>query len=230
MEQLTFELAPAAPPTFTNFAVGRNAEAVAALRRLAAGQETPAVVFVWGAVGAGCSHLLQATVEAARAAGRAAAYCPTPAAAPGEPPDVAAIVAVDAIATADALTQGTLFTLFNRLADTGGTLVAAASLPPARIELRADVRSRLGSGLVYEIVPLRDEEKPAALAAYAEARGMRLDPDVIAYLLVHGRRDMPSLLATLDALDRRSLAAQRPVTLALARTWLHASPGGDAAS
>lgn len=223
MEQLTFELAPAEPPAFANFAVGRNGEAVAALRRVAAGQEAPSVLFVWGAAGVGCSHLLQATVAAAHAAGRVAVYCSTPAVAPGEPPDVAAVCAVDEVATADASVQGVLFTLFNRLADTGGTLVVAAPRPPARLDLRADLRTRLGSGLVYEIVPLRDEEKPAALAAYARARGMHLADDVIAYLLVHGRRDMPSLLATLAALDRASLAAQRPVTLALVRAWLQRS-------
>ena len=37
-----------------------------------------------------------------------------------------------------------------------------------------------------------------------------LSDDVIDYLLRHGRRDMPSLLATLAALDRQSLATKRP--------------------
>ncbi len=226
MEQLVFELGVPEPPAFTNFAVGRNGEAVATLRRLAAGGEAPPVVLLWGAPGAGCSHLLQATVAAA--SGRTAIYCASPASAPGEPPDVAALVAVDDVGTADAAAQQALFTLFNRLADSGGTLVAAAGAPPARLPLRDDLRSRLGSGLVYEIVPLQDEEKPAALAAYARARGMRLEDDVIAYLLTHGRRDMPSLLAALAALDRLSLAAQRPVTVGLLRTWLQRTLAVDA--
>src|SRR5690606_33800457 len=95
-----------------------------------------------------------------------------------------------------------------------------SAAPPARLGLRADLRSRLGSGLAYEVVPLADADKPAALAAYARSRGIVLDDDVIAYLLAHGRRDMPSLLATLAALDRESLAAKRPITVPLLRAWM----------
>jgi DnaA family protein len=57
------------------------------------------------------------------------------------------------------------------------------------------------------VVPLADKDKSVALAAYATAR-IQLSDDVIAYLLAHGRRDMPTLVATL-ALDRHSLATQR---------------------
>ncbi len=85
----------------------------------------------------------------------------------------------------------------------------------------------LGWGLVYEIAPLSDAEKPAALAAYAQQRGFRLTDDVIGYLLAHGRRDMPALLATLAALDRHSLAAKRPITVPLLRDWLQREIGLD---
>ena len=67
---------------------------------------------------------------------------------------------------------------------------------------------------------MADADKPAALARYAEERGFRLSDDVIAYLLAHGRRDMTTLVATLAALDRYSLAAKRPITVPLLRTWL----------
>lgn len=220
MEQLPFELAVPELPTFANFITGRNGEAVDLLRRLAAGEATVSCVLLWGGAGAGRSHLLQAAVAAALEGGRPAAYCTGPAAAPAEPPDVGAVVAVDDIDTADVVAQGHLFTLFNRLADTGGHLVAASAAPPARLPLRADLRSRVQSGLAYEIVPLADADKPAALAAYARSRGIDLDGEVIAYLLAHGRRDMSSLLATLAALDRESLAAKRPITVPLLRAWM----------
>lgn len=220
MEQLPFELVVPESPAFANFAVGRNDEAVDLLLRLAEGKAPASSVLLWGAPGAGRSHLLQAVVAAAVATGRPATYCASPAAAPAEPPDVGALVAVDDIDTADTAAQGHLFTLFNRLADTGGHFAAASSAPPARLALRADLRSRLGAGLAYEIIPLADDDKPAALAAYARTRGIELDADVIAYLLAHGRRDMPSLLATLAALDRESLAAKRPITVPLVRAWM----------
>jgi hypothetical protein len=43
---------------------------------------------------------------------------------------------------------------------------------------------------------------------------------VQAYVLRHGRRDLPSLLGLVDLIDRHSLEVQRPVTLALARDVL----------
>ncbi len=92
--------------------------------------------------------------------------------------------------------------------------------PPARLALREDLRTRLALGLVFEVIPLADADKPQALAAFARERGFRLSDDVIAYLLAHGRRDMPSLVATLAALDRHSLATQRGITVPLLREWL----------
>ncbi len=105
-------------------------------------------------------------------------------------------------------------------------------VPPARLPLRDDLRTRLGWGLVYEVVPLADADKPAALAAYARARGFALSADVIAYLLAHGRRDMPTLVATLAALDRHSLATKRPITVPPAGEWLQRGLGltGQASS
>ncbi|MFO1414419.1 MAG: DnaA regulatory inactivator Hda [Burkholderiales bacterium] len=217
MEQLTFALAAPEPPSFENFIVGPNGEAVARLRLAARGELAERVVLLWGAPGAGRSHLLRAVVGAAA---RPALYCPGPAAAPAEPPDPGALVAVDDVGQADAAAQGRLFTLFNALQESGGLLVAAADVPPARLPLRDDLRSRLGWGLVYELLPLADADKPAALAAHARERGFRLPDEVIAYLLAHGRRDMASLVATLSALDAYSLAAKRPITLPLVREWL----------
>jgi len=43
---------------------------------------------------------------------------------------------------------------------------------------------------------------------------------VIDYLLRHGRRDMRSLLATLAALDRKSLATKRAITVPMIKDWL----------
>ena len=89
------------------------------------------------------------------------------------------------------------------------------------------MRTRLGWGLVYEALPLADEEKPAALATYARQRGFDLSAEVIDYLLRHGRRDMPSLLATLVELDRLSLASKRAVTVPLLKQWLQQDRGHE---
>jgi DnaA family protein len=46
---------------------------------------------------------------------------------------------------------------------------------------------------------------------------MPLDASVLDYLLRHGRRDLPSLMAMLNNLDRVSLEQKRPPTLPLLR-------------
>jgi len=219
-EQLTFELAPEPAPTFANFVAGPNAEACEALVRFAAALLRETGVLVWGAPGAGKSHLLQAMSAAAAGAGRPVRHCARAADVSDAPPEARALVTVDDVDSADAAAQGRLFTLFNALAATGGQLAVAASVPPARLPLREDLRTRLGWGLVYEVVPLADEAKPAALATFARQRGFRLGDDAIAYLLGHGRRDMASLVRSVIALDAHSLAHKRPITVPLIRAWL----------
>ncbi len=230
-EQLVLELAPPEPPSFVNFVAGANGEAIEALTRLANGAMPETGLVLWGAPASGKSHLLLATVRACTARGRNALALPDPGAVALRDIEELAmhdLVAVDAIDTADTAAQGVLFTLFNALADRGGHLLAASRVPPARMTVREDLRTRLGWGLVYEIAVLDDADKPAALVAHARQRGFNLSPEVVRHLLLHGRRDMATLLATLAALDRHSLATKRPVTVAMLRTWLDGHPAGSA--
>ncbi|MDR2244642.1 MAG: DnaA regulatory inactivator Hda [Burkholderiales bacterium] len=250
MQQLIFDLYPAAPPSFDNFVVGHNDEALAAVRdfvetfpplspcgRGVGGEgESPEHLsrqrtndfekylglFLWGASGSGKTHLLQAAQAQASAAGfsvhmlaRNNAFPPLPEL--SAPP---ALWLVDDVDNVDDDLQSYLFTLYNALRENGGGLLVSASVPPARLTLREDLRTRLGWGGIYEIVTLRDEDKLQALIAHADARGLRLPAEIVAYLLKHSRRDMRSLVAVLDALDRHSLSLKRPLTLPLVREWL----------
>src|SRR5512143_22087 len=228
MEQLVFDLAPPEPPSFANFLPGRNAEAVAALARFAAGDATTTGILLWGVAGAGKTHLLRACVAAAALRGAAATYVADPGALAATDADVLgerAVVAVDALDDAAPDAQARLFTLFNRLQAEGRHLVGASRAPLASLGLREDLRSRLGWGLVHEVLPLADDDKPAALAAYARSRGFAIPDDVFRYGLAHGRRDMPTLIGALAALDRHSLAQQRPITVRMIRDWLQRDVG-----
>jgi DnaA family protein len=73
---------------------------------------------------------------------------------------------------------------------------------------------------VYQVHGLTDEEKAQALERHAAARGFTLPREVTDWLLRHGRRDLPWLVAVVDALDRHSLETKRPVTLPLLREIL----------
>ena len=222
-DQLVFDLAATEPPSFSNFLPGRNAEALASLEALAAGGSTETGILLWGAPGVGKTHLLCAVARAAAAHGASAAYIADPGMLLAQDAGSLAtktVVAVDRVDLATPDAQAIAFRLFNAQKERGGHLLAASRVSPPALPLREDLRTRLGWGLVYEILPLDDAEKAAALAAYAAQRGLRLGDDVIGYLLAHGRRDMQALLETLSALDRHSLAVKRPITVPLLRDWL----------
>ncbi len=221
MEQLVFEFAAPEPPRLANFLPGGNVELIAALARFATGEPGETGFLLWGAPGAGKTHLLQATAVLAADAGVGTRFYAGPEAmAADQDRPGRGLVLIDRIDSADPAATGRIFTLYNELKQHGGRMLAASRAPLARLPLREDLRTRLGWGLVYEVLALTDDEKAVALVTYAAQRGFRLSAEVINYLLRHGRRDMRTLMATLGALDRLSLAAKRPVTVPLLKLWL----------
>jgi DnaA family protein len=224
LEQLVFELAPPEPALLSNFLPGRNRELVAALTVFASGAGSDPGFLIWGASGVGKTHLLRGAVALGAERGIEAHFHQEPGTVAADlAHESAMLVAVDRIDEADAEAAALIFTLYNALKQRGGRLLAASRTPLAVIPLREDLRTRLGWGLVYEALPLADDEKPAALATFARQRGFDLSAEVIDYLLRHGRRDTGSLLAAVTALDRLSLAAKRPITVPLLREWLQAT-------
>jgi DnaA family protein len=129
--------------------------------------------------------------------------------------DLLQVVAVGAVEALDELAQIALFALYNRLRENGGVLLVSGASAPAHLQLRDDLRTRLGWGLVYQVQALSDEEKALALNQHAQARGLTLPPEVTHYLLRHGRRDLPSLLGVLDALDEHCLRLKRAPSVPL---------------
>ena len=223
MKQLLLDIAPPPAPTLDNFVPGRNGELVIALYALANGASHERFIYLWGAAGSGCSHLLRAVLDAARRNGRRTAWFDSAAAAFDAAEDM--FYAVDDVHRLGPEAQIAMFNLYNRIRGGSGVLIVGGNAPPAQLRLRADLVTRLASGLVYQVHGLNDDEKSAALRRHAEARGFRLSPEVADYVLRHARRDMPSLLALLDALDRHSLETKRAITMPLLRELLETRPG-----
>ena len=224
MEQLVFELAVPEPPSFANFLAGRNAELVDALSAFVTGGSETGML-IWGGPGVGKTHLARAAIALAEDRGLGTRMFAHPREIDDEAlasvrASAARVIAIDGIDLADQAAAARLFTLYNEIKERQARLIATSRTPLAALSLREDLRTRLGWGLVYELLTLEDDAKPAALAVYARGRGIVLSDDVIEYLLRHGRRDMPSLLATLVSLDRQSLATKRPITVPLLKAWL----------
>jgi len=193
MQQLPLGLSQGAEPAFDNFIAGRNAEALARVRALAAGTLGERIVYLWGEPGSGRSHLLHAAARANPA-----------------------LVIADDVEALDAEGQQALFVAINE----GGAVLAAGAEPPARLGLRADLATRLAWGLVYQLVALGDEDKARHLKSVAAARGLQLSNDIVGYLLTRLPRDMRSLQAVMEVLDRYSLMRKRPLTLPLVKEAL----------
>jgi DnaA family protein len=239
MQQLLLQLAPPPAPTLGNFVPGRNGAALQALCDIARGAGRERFVYLWGEPGSGRSHLLRGLAQAA-CGGKGLYLCATPGGSMAADNRIAAddviavdnmiavdnviavgnVIAVDDVQDLSASDQIELFDLYNRVRAGAGALVASGDAAPAQLALREDLRSRLAWGLALQLHPLSDAEKAAALRQQARARALNLPEDVVAYLLRHARRDMASLIAILDALDRYSLEQKRPVTLPLVRDAL----------
>lgn len=218
MRQMLLDWGLDQPQTLDTFVPGRNQELAQMLRTLQ--NSAPAAperfVYLWGEHGAGKTHLLKALSLHAKAR----------------------YIATDADADAFLYSQDTVlyllddcdqlaadaqiaaFALFNQVRENNACLITAGSVAPAFLAVREDLRTRLGWGLIYQVHGLTDEEKIDALTRTAQSRGLTLSPGVIPYLITHYHRDMRSLAAMLDALDRYSLETKRPVTLPLLRELL----------
>ena len=206
MKQLVLDLIPTPAPSLANFVAGQNAEALAAIGAIV-DLTTPfaaKLIYLWGAPACGKSHLISACIGAGFA-----------------PFDVSGALAanhrfaVDDAQTLKEIPQQALFDLINRQQVSGGALIVSGNVAPRDLAFRRDLASRLGSGLVFQLHPLSDSEKAAALHAHASSRGFLLREPVVGYLLRHSRRDMASLIQMLNALDQYSLETGREITLPL---------------
>lgn len=209
MTQMLLGIAPEWISSFENFVVGRNVELIALLRQALHSTQGERCIYLWGEAGSGKSHLLQAAAAHARAAG-IDVNC-----ACADVPPAAAVVIVDEVERLDEAAQIQLFALFNEMREKGNLLLVSGAQAPVFLKLRDDLRTRLSWGLMYQVHALNEAEKAQALVAHAQARGFTLPPEVITYLLRHGRRDLPSLLLTLNNLDDHCLRLKRAASVPL---------------
>jgi DnaA family protein len=212
MRQLLLDFTQAPAPTFANFVHGGNAELAHALEAAGRGEIPERVMYVWGEKGAGKTHLLKAFAQASPGRAR---YVP---ARDYRDAGASAVFAIDDV---EQLTEDEQISLFNAFNERSfDLLLVAASSAPRDVPIRRDLATRLATGLTYRVLPLTDEQKRSALAAHAKTRGFAIPDEVTAYLLTHGRRDMGSLIAALDSLDRYSLETGRPITVPLLKAAL----------
>ena len=190
MEQLLLNIKLPIKKTLDNFIVGNNKECFNSLKNFILADNNIFFIYLWGEKGCGKSHISEAIMNKN-------------------------ITVVEDIDQADNEKQIEIFNLYNDHKASHKKLLVTGNNNPTKMLLRDDLASRLSWGLVYKLNLLSDIEKKLALNQYSKDRGLNLKYEIIEYLLRHYKRDLHSLIATLDVLDRWSLKTKRPITIPL---------------
>ncbi len=241
--QFALDIGHTPQPSLNNFLAGENLALHSTLQDLVSSWEanSPRVahenplnqrwIYWWGPEGSGRTHLLSAIGNAAQQLGLD--YFPLT---PHEPiswvrleeqlltlsaSEKPSVITVDDVDRLDERLVAALFRILNEVQGSKAIhILMSGNAAPSSLKLREDLRTRLGWGLIFQTHLLGDDEKIQALQQAAQARGLVLSPDVLPWLLNRFYRDMPNLMALIDALDAYSLETKRAVTLPLVRELL----------
>ena len=221
-QQLTLGIRLRDDATFDNYFVSQNEQVVHNLQV----QNEP-YVFLFGENGTGKSHLLQAACHEAGEKGLPVVYLPLadtglmPAMLDGL--ENMSLIALDDIqeVIGNEDWEYALFNLYNRVREKGVNMLVSSSQPLASLNIKlADLRSRLSWGPTYKLMALNDKEKQHALQQRAKNRGLELADDVVTYLLKRSPRDMSSLFALFEKLDKASMVEKRKLTIPFIKDYL----------
>jgi DnaA family protein len=221
-QQLTLGIRLRDDATYDNYFSGQNEQVVHNLQK----QEEP-YVFLFGADGTGKSHLLQAACHETGKKGLPVVYLPL--AEEGLMPAMLdglenmSLIALDDIQEiiGNEDWEYALFNLYNRVRETGGNILVSSAEPLASLNIKlADLKSRLSWGPIFQLSSLSDKEKQRALQQRAKNRGLDLADDVVTYLLKRSSRDMNSLFALFEKLDKASMVEKRKLTIPFIKDYL----------
>ena len=221
-QQLTLGIRLRDDATFDNFFSGENKQIIHNLKN----QQEP-YVFLFGASGTGKSHLLQAACHEAGKKGDSVVYLPLseeglkPAMFDGL--ENMSLIALDDVQEilGDDDWEHALFNLYNRVRERGGSMLVSSSEPLGSLNIKlADLKSRLSWGPIFQLSVLSDKEKQLALQQRARNRGLDLADDVVTYFLKRSPRDMNSLFALFEKLDKASMVEKRKLTIPFIKDYL----------
>lgn len=224
MEQIALDIGLAARPTLAGFCVGSNPEALRHLTLQAdpsqSGNRSPGPTYLWGESGSGKTHLLMAVHDVLQAQGATFGWLePAMENIPVFNHHWAAVL-MDDVQAFNAEQQHAAFNWFVNAQAQPCWVLAAGTLPPADLQLRDDLRSRLGWGLVFQLHSLSEPERCAVLRQDAGARGLVLSDEAMDFMLTRFSRDLGSLMNLLDRLDHYALQTKRGITIPLIKSMM----------
>jgi DnaA family protein len=222
IEQLVLSVGVNATECFSNYYIGENRQLVESLQVQSASlphHQSQPFMYIWGSSRHSCSHLLKAACNEERK--KTSVYLPmdtlietsTEMLIGLENIDLVAIDHVQALAGEEAWEEA-LFHLFNRIQETGVSLLVAGDVPPLQLQLTLkDLQSRLSLGVCYQIESLDDQHKKQMIQFFAHQRGLKITEEVAHYIMMYTSRLEDDIYSLLNTLDESSLKEQRNITV-----------------
>jgi DnaA-homolog protein len=206
-----------------------NAAAVHALRDAV---ERGGLVHLRGPAATGKTHLLHASCNEASRRGLRAAYLPLGREQAWDPQVLEAWDALDRVHLDDIdkvignrAWEQVLMRLYDNLRTRHAGLLFSTTTPLAELDFTLpDLASRLASAAAFRLQPLDDEALLEAFRRRLHRRGIELPEEAGSWLFKRVARDMHSLSALAERLDRLSLSAQRRLTIPFLREVLDQAP------
>lgn len=232
--------------TFESFVVGgSNQLAYAASMAVA---DAPGVsynpLFLYGAVGLGKTHLLQAIGSRAQAAGRSVAYVTCEQftneflaaikdrrtesfRARYRSADLLLIDDVQFISGKEGTQEG-FFHTFNALHDSGRQIVLTCDRPPSALPLLEErLRSRFEWGLLADIGQPSLETRVAMLSTFVESAPVDVPQEVIDFIAERTQSNVRLLQGSLNRVTAMAHFTNTPVTIELAQSALGVAAAQD---
>jgi DnaA family protein len=173
--------------------------------------------------GSGKTHLLKAAREALREQGARVGWLDATVLEPPEFDEAWAAVLLDDVHLYTAAQQHSAFNWFVNSQTVQRPVLAAGALAPVDLQLRDDLRTRLGWGHVFQLVQLTEPERRSVLRRAADERGVFLGDEVMDFMLTRFSRDLGSLMELLDLLDGYALQTKRAITIPLIKSMMENS-------
>lgn len=229
MKQMPLALTTETEPDFDNFIPGENLEGLLHLQNAVAqlGADVPAPVYLWGGQGCGKTHLLHSVAKASQEMGLRYCWISQRTVETVEIDSDCSVVLIDDCDALSEAQQAMAFRAFIDAQSYGIWVVCAGAVAPIALEVREDLRTRLGWGNVFALKYLTDEERQAAIWHICRNRGLSLNQDVLTYIVNHFSRDMRSIMALLNRLDLYALSNKRSITIPLIKNMLQEDSVAD---
>jgi DnaA-homolog protein len=221
MQQMALDIGLKPVASLGSFLAGPNVAALEHLKLWASSaMRSPVPTYLWGESASGKTHLLKAVREALRGQGAQVGWIDAQVHEPAEFNPAWSAVILDDVHLYTAVQQHAAFNWFINAQTEQRWVLAAGTLPPADLQLRDDLRTRLGWGHVFALQVLTEQERRAVLRQEADARGVFLGDEVMDFMLTRFSRDLGSLMQLLQQLDGYALSTKRAITIPLIKSML----------